>query len=56
MDVAANLGHPVQTARHTKAAGTFNRLTHEESSHKFRREFKDNTKLEHGADDGAGRR
>jgi hypothetical protein len=54
VDVAANLRHPAQTARHTHAAGTFNRLTHKESSHKFRYEFKENTKPEHGADGGAG--
>jgi len=56
VNVAANLFHSAQSARHTQAAGTFNRLTHNESSQKLGHEFSDNTEIEHGADDGAGRR
>jgi hypothetical protein len=55
VNVAANLRHPAQAARQTHAAGTFNRLTHKESSHKFCHEFSDNIEFEHGADDGAVR-
>ena len=57
MNVAANLLHPVQPTRHTQAprfcADTFSRLTHKESPHEFRHEFKDNIELEHEADGGA---
>jgi hypothetical protein len=57
VNVAANLLHPAQPTRHTQAprfcTDTFSRLTHKESPHKFRHEFKDNIELEHGADGGA---
>jgi hypothetical protein len=55
VNVPANLLHAAQSARHTQTAGTFNRLTHKESSEKLGHEFSDYTEIEHGADDGAGR-
>jgi hypothetical protein len=52
VNVAANLLHPAQPTRHTQAprfcTDTFSRLTHKESPHEFRHEFKDNIELEHG--------
>ena len=59
MNVAANLLHPAQPTRHTQAPrfcmDAFSRLTHKESPHEFRHEFKDNIELEHGVDGGAVR-